>query len=165
MKILLQLLFKNLPSIVSITFLMFIQLLFIQVNIIGIFLFVKILLTRDIYKAIIIALFTSIIFDSVTVNPIGLWALSFYFSSLVIVIIARLLKINEDINTVSKISLVPIIILISLAASLQIYIITRLQGHQSFDFNHLYSIVALSTLYTLFIKITARPDRLALSNN
>jgi len=144
---------------------MFIQLLFIQVNIIGIFLFVKILLTRDIYKAIIIALFTSIIFDSVTVNPIGLWALSFYFSSLVIVIIARLLKINEDINTVSKISLVPIIILISLAASLQIYIITRLQGHQSFDFNHLYSIVALSTLYTLFIKITARPDRLALSNN
>jgi hypothetical protein len=162
MKYLFQIFINNISFITFIIVIIFLQLLFIQINFVGIFLFSQILLKRDIYRTVSVVLISSLIYDSIKLNPIGLWAVTFYFSALIITIIARLIKINEDINTISKISLIPLIFLISAAGVMQTVGLSYLEGYKMFDYSQIYSIVALSTLYTVFIKITARPDKLAL---
>ncbi|MDQ3099335.1 MAG: hypothetical protein M3Q44_06320 [bacterium] len=150
---------KLIPVMTAVLLLIIIQLLFIGINIVGIILFTRLFIFRKMYRTISAAALVSLIYDSVKMNPLGAWSSTFFIVALPVLILFHLLKIQSEKELNSWPSTFLVVFLVVVSASLQSFLLMRISGQNIFDFNSLYSIVALSTLYILFQKFTHINER------
>ncbi len=159
MQILIKAFIKYLPVITVVFVLVFVQLLFIGTNIIGIILYGRLFVYRDTYKILSAAAITSLIYDSVKMLPLGSWTFSFCVIAVLALIIVNVLKLHTISVLESWPSVVLLFVLTVSAATIQSYVLLRISGQNAFDFNSLYSIVTLSIIFIIFQKITHKKER------
>lgn len=156
-------LFKNTPLVLFSLALLLIQLLFININIIGLYLFGKLCTSTENYKLMPIIAIITLLYDATKVEPLGTWALSFSVVGLCIEIISRVLRIRNDLNNNTLRSEIFLALTISAATIAQTYLLQLMSG-ESFAFSTQYSIVGLSILYIIIHKTTTSRNRNNLVN-
>jgi cell shape-determining protein MreD len=156
-------LFKNAPILLFSLTLLLVQLLFVSLNIIGLYLFGKLLTSSDSYKLMPIIAVITLLYDSTKVEPLGTWALSFSVIGLLVEVVSRILRIRNELNNNTLRSEIFLALTISAATIAQTYLLHLMSG-ESFAFSTQYSIVGLSILYIIIHKTTTSRNRNNLVN-
>jgi hypothetical protein len=137
---------------------MALQLIFFQVNLLGIYLYEKLYDQKNIMYVIALAIIASLMFDSIKMSPLGLWIFSYFLGALPVVITTTVAKINIAERDGQYTSEIIRICLITISSFIQTVIYNRLSNINSIDFKQLFSIVAISVVYVVLIRLVRKKN-------
>jgi hypothetical protein len=149
---------KYLPNIALSVGLIFAQLLFINVNIIGVYLFGRLFTSSEKFKLLPAIVVITLIYDSAKIIPFGSWALSFSVVALAVEAITTIFHAREEIGKPTLRGEVLLALCTALAAGGQAALVRTIAG-ESVALIDEYSIVVLTLIYVLIYKITASRRR------
>ncbi len=149
---------KYLPQLGLSIGLIFAQLLFLNVNIIGVYLFGRLFTTTEKFKLLPAIIVITLIYDSAKIIPFGSWALSFSIVALIIEVVTSLLHMRDEIGKPTLRGEVLLTICIALCAAGQAALVRAIAG-ESVALIDEYSIVVLTLIYVLIYKVTASRRR------
>ncbi len=158
MQIILKNIFKFLPSVTRVLFLLFIQLLLLGINLVGIFHYARLYTYRDLYKVIFSAAVTSLLYDSIKMLPLGSWSLTFFIVAIPAMLCLNILKMQGENELNSWPATFMLITLTVISTLLQSFLLMKISGQKNFDFGTIYSIVALTTLYLVIQKLIHKKE-------
>lgn len=147
-------LFKYAPQLLISLGLVIAQLVFIDRNIIGVYLFGSLFTGTDRYKIVVISVFITLLYDSIKIIPLGTWALSFFAIVFMFESILQLFQIRDELRIYTLRGVLLLTIIISSTTVLQSYAIQLLSTHTLVKGGE-FSIVILTLLFILLRKISA----------
>ena len=152
MQKLLTSLFKITPHLLFAFVLICTQLLFINSNIAGVYLFGVLMTSENKSKVFILSACITLLYDAVKLAPLGSWALSFYTVAICGEILLSTIRIKSELQTSSVRGGVLLVAIISTLAITQVHLLKVISGQTLAQANE-FSIVVLDILYVLMHRI------------
>jgi len=147
-------LFKHTPQLLISLILVIAQLVFINSNIIGVYMFGSFYTGMDRYKIFIISVFITLLFDAIKIIPLGTWALAFFAVTVLIEGILQIFGLKNELQSSSLRGNIFLIVVISLSTIAHSYALQFL-SFQTLAKGGEWSIFVLAILFVLLHRITA----------
>lgn len=149
---------RYIPQLLVSLLLVFTQLLFLNSNIIGVYLFTSLFTNKSYYKIFVTCCIVTVLYDSIKITHLGSWALSFFAVALIGEVIFNFLKFKNEINVTSLRGFLLLFIVIAISAIAQSRLLQWLTGQALAPQNES-SIVVLTILVVILHRFTSNQKR------
>lgn len=147
-------LFKYAPQLIISIALVITQLLFIDTNIIGVYMFGSFYTGTDRYKIFTMSVFITLLYDSIKIMPLGTWAFAFFAVTVLVEGLLYSAGLKNELRSFSIRGNIVLILVIGISTIAHVYGI-QLLSSQTLAKGTEWSIFVLALLFVLLYRLAA----------